>query len=356
LGWALVPLAPHTKKPHADLLPKGHDGKAQWSPLARRRASRPEIRDWFDQDPEINIGVITGEPSGVVVLDYDHAQPPLPLTPIAQSARGVHAYFRAGAHVPSRAFSWGELRGEGNYVVLPPSWHPSGVQYRWAELLSPFDTDPADFRPELLETEPSIGVQANPKRHGVARNNIVPRYTCPEMGWGKPEKLGELVALAANSDVVRVVLRAAGIVVPGIGKAFLCPLPGHDEQRRRPSAALWHDPGRPIVMHCFHCQGTADEWWPVADVYAGAVSGRWRRLGCGERAAWWLRALADTRQISPPCIDAPALPAGAPGSVRLLYDGFIRLMELRAVYDPDQVGVPFSAESHANLSRLSHGN
>ena len=81
--------------------------------------------------------------------------------------------------------------------------------------------------------------------------------------------------------------------VTRIGKAFCCPLPGHEE--RKPSAALWQRPGEPIMLIDFHMRPqqpdsaeyaaanpdidqeavTAPQMhWMLPDVYAACKTGK----------------------------------------------------------------------------------
>lgn len=48
------------------------------------------------------------------------------------SKRGGHLWLRAPFPVKSRNFGEYEIKGQGNYVLAPPSTHPSGVKYRFA--------------------------------------------------------------------------------------------------------------------------------------------------------------------------------------------------------------------------------
>jgi hypothetical protein len=98
-----------------------------------------------------NIGLTTGARSGVWVLDVDadkggretlngleaeHGK--LPVTVEVVTANGWHLYFRWPDGVEIRnaqhrddlpGLDW---RGEGGYVLAPPSVHPSGDVYAWA--------------------------------------------------------------------------------------------------------------------------------------------------------------------------------------------------------------------------------
>ncbi len=98
------------------------------------------------------IGMPTGEASGVWALDVDNPELfeanckiELPRTRKVETGKGYHLYF---AHDPAHPIrnaqqhpktGWpfpslpgAETRGEGGYVILPPSRHPSGRHYAWA--------------------------------------------------------------------------------------------------------------------------------------------------------------------------------------------------------------------------------
>ena len=107
------------------------------------------IRAWWRRWPEANIGLVTGAPSGLIVLDIDPRHGgqvsleelesmlgPLPVTPeVETGGGGRHLYFRhPGSHVPNSAGILGpglDVRGDGGYIVAPPSLHASGRTYAW---------------------------------------------------------------------------------------------------------------------------------------------------------------------------------------------------------------------------------
>ena len=105
------------------------------------------VEDWWRQHPQANIGVRTGGGSGIVVLDVDGEPGRLALRGLiahhdrllarwAQSGPGGwHAYFaHPGTTVPNSAGRLGvglDVRGDGGYVVAPPSLHHSRRRYRW---------------------------------------------------------------------------------------------------------------------------------------------------------------------------------------------------------------------------------
>lgn len=121
-----------------------------------KAATRDErqILHWWDRTPTANIGIACGS-SGIVVLDIDtkHGADPnqilknktldgaavvqTGLAPPADAThpnsiegrRGVQVYFRGSLRTGDTTLPGVEIRGEGAYVVAPPSLHPSGVPY-----------------------------------------------------------------------------------------------------------------------------------------------------------------------------------------------------------------------------------
>jgi hypothetical protein len=109
---------------------------------------RKQIERWWHTDPNGNIGLATGAVSGIFVVDVDggeaeHALAQLEaehgaLPPSVETitARGRHIWFRhPGGTVPNSAGRIAphiDLRGDGGYVLAPPSVHPSGRRYTWS--------------------------------------------------------------------------------------------------------------------------------------------------------------------------------------------------------------------------------
>jgi len=120
----------------------GKRAACAWKIYTQKLASTADISYWWSKGEENppNIGIICGRISGnllVVDLDgesavtaYHEAFPELceTLTVRTGSGRGEHLYYRTDALPPSsRVQMCGglvELRGEGCYVVAPPSIHP----------------------------------------------------------------------------------------------------------------------------------------------------------------------------------------------------------------------------------------
>lgn len=122
-----------------------------------------KITAWWSEFPERGIGIATGEGSGLTVLDVDGeegvaalgklaAGVGMPPTPCVTTRPGrYHYYFRYIAEVKSNAGKLGEkldTRGDGGYVVAPPSRHVSGGPYAWIQ--DPWKVELADW-PDFLK-------------------------------------------------------------------------------------------------------------------------------------------------------------------------------------------------------------
>ena len=109
------------------------------------------VRAWWRRWPDANVGVPTGKRSGLLVLDVDpddggaealaeleRTQGALPNTTRARTGGGgVHVYFRypgGGDEEVRNSASWVgpglDVRGEGGYVLVPPS--RTEASYGWA--------------------------------------------------------------------------------------------------------------------------------------------------------------------------------------------------------------------------------
>ena len=370
-GFALIPVAPRSKAPYSDLLEALHRSRS-WTPLGERRATASEIQAWFEYEPDINIGIITGQSSGgLVVVDVDtpHKAKDIPRPPtVVVNTRGInsgrgHYYYRSRSEVPTKTFEWGEVKGEGGYVVAAHSVHPTGGLYGYGEMLTPeeypwpqlterpkYDTEgaeettaPTPLTPSkpLRSKEPNI--PSSPLLRGRVAQHTRTRF------------MEEYLALAAVHEVAEKVLSLCGVETE-VGKSFRCPLPGHEEAN--PSAALWEKPDGVIMMQDFHARTrkyvemdgekvadtkhplTDDEgyivWWPLPDVFAAVTTSQTELLGVGERALWWLRALHQAGCIPLTAQMGAQLPPDAPRAAKRLYEGFLYLLELRRLYDPNQ--------------------
>lgn len=158
LGWAVLPVAGLSAGECGCGKPCGSPAK---HPVTRHgvydASSDPVlIREWWRRTPGANVGIATGGASGLVVVDLDllrggreslrvvlAAGTELPPTLRSYTGGGgLHLFYRQpeGVQVPNTAgrlpgvaapLPGIDLRGQGGYVVAPPSVHASGRRYRW---------------------------------------------------------------------------------------------------------------------------------------------------------------------------------------------------------------------------------
>lgn len=130
-GYSVIPLKPRSKEP---LIP--------WQEYQKRRATEAEVRGWFAKTPAANLGIVTGFISGLGVVDVDgpegqqsFAGLQLSSPTIVLTGKGKQFYFKhPGGNLCNavRKYPGIDIRGDGGYVVAPPSIHPNGKRYQWS--------------------------------------------------------------------------------------------------------------------------------------------------------------------------------------------------------------------------------
>ncbi len=148
LGFSIIPV-------NADKTPL-----IKWQEYQSRKPAVAEIEQWWTEWPEANIGIVTGAVSGIVVVDVEAGGPTGNLPPTVMSKTGgggLHFYYRhPGREVKNgvRVRELTDIRGDGGYVVAPPSLHQSGNRYEW--IVKPGDADFADLPEWVLEYQTSV--------------------------------------------------------------------------------------------------------------------------------------------------------------------------------------------------------
>lgn len=140
------------------------------APSGVKDATTDEIRitGWWGSFPEANILIATGAASGIDVLDVDadaggldalavleklHGFIP-PTVRVETGGGGVHYYFihRGGVTNSAGALPAGiHVRGDGGYVIAPPSNHVSGKRYAFAADCSPDEMDVTEWPSWTIE-------------------------------------------------------------------------------------------------------------------------------------------------------------------------------------------------------------
>lgn len=163
LGLAVLPLKPPRipgqKKP----------GKEPLTTHGLKDATTNQnvIKKWWDMWPDANIGIATGSRSGgLVVIDLDRRPEEgfdgyetlknwqliygnLPETWLSiTGSGGYHFFYKDSAANRSRTslYEGVDIKGEGGYIVAPPSIHQNGHTYEWEQAPEEIALSTADDR------------------------------------------------------------------------------------------------------------------------------------------------------------------------------------------------------------------
>lgn len=158
-GWAVFPLQARGKLP---LTPHGFKDATTDEAL---------ITQWWTRWPNANIGIATGGLSGIVVVDIDGERGQASFGALAgehetietlvseTGGGGYHLIFDAGDEAIRNSQSTIgpgiDTRGDGGYIVAPPSVHPTGALYQWTDADAPIAALPDWLRPENHKPTPA---------------------------------------------------------------------------------------------------------------------------------------------------------------------------------------------------------
>lgn len=181
-GFSVIPLRPKKKNPSID-----------WTEYQKRRPTIEEIEEWFSEG-DYNIGVITGEISGIVVVDLDSEEAikfaednKFPNSPKVKTGKGYHLYFKHPMDKEVRNFQKRDdlpgidVRGDGGYVVAPPSIHENGKVYEWVDGMDLEDIPLPEFPEIFLVKKQSEKTPLQELYSGVSegkRNDSLFRIAC----------------------------------------------------------------------------------------------------------------------------------------------------------------------------------
>lgn len=184
-----------------------------------------QIKAWWQQHPNANIGLATGAVSqNVFVIDLDidedcgidgyhsledwqreHGDFPETWTAITGRG-GYHLYYRGNGKIKNRAgiIDGVDIRGNGGYVVAPPSIHKNGRRYEWEYSPDEFELAKADnnvmcflnhddHRQSASFTMPNI-VSAG------QRNQMLFRFACMMQAKGASDQSVFAATMAENES------------------------------------------------------------------------------------------------------------------------------------------------------------
>jgi hypothetical protein len=232
-GWQVFPCQPGGKKPI--MTPHG---------CLDATTDRGRITSWWQREPNANIALATGAISNVMVLDVDSedaeaelrkleaAHGELPASVEAITGKGRHVYFRYPRrgirNSASRIAPGIDIRGNGGYVVVPPSLHPSGRRYAWSVDSAGAFANAPEWLLGMLDGPKAIEGDAVPDYGGLiaaglpdgTRNDTLTRIVGHLLSRGVDPEIAREIALAIGearcrppmprSEVLTIVNSIAG--------------------------------------------------------------------------------------------------------------------------------------------------
>lgn len=184
LGIEVFPSDPDKKKSYKSL----EFSDAKWGKTKSLEQVRKDFKKW----PNAQVGLATGEGSGIWIVDIDVDEeknldgekafealclnhPPLPKTVVVQTPRGGRHFwfsFPEGGEIynsVSKIAPGIDIRGEGGIVIAPPSKRRDGRAYSYLEGCSPTDVRIADAPFWLVELARSASKRKLPKENPSTR-------------------------------------------------------------------------------------------------------------------------------------------------------------------------------------------
>src|SRR5262249_5915206 len=133
-GFSVIPIKSKDKRP-----------LISWETYQVEPAGEATIKHWFESFADANIGLVTGRVSDCIVVDLDSENAKeelksllgdynLGAVPRSRTGKGWQLFFKyPDVSIPNRTgvLPNVDVRGDGGYVVAPPSIHPSGKEYKW---------------------------------------------------------------------------------------------------------------------------------------------------------------------------------------------------------------------------------
>lgn len=184
-----------------------------------------QIKAWWQKYPNANIGLATGSVSqNVFVIDLDidedrgidgyhsledwqreHGDFPETWTAITGRG-GYHLYYRGNGRIKNRAgiIDGVDIRGNGGYVVAPPSIHKNGNRYEWEYSPDEFEIAKADNNVEYF-------LNHDDQKQGTAftmpnivaagqRNQMLFRFACMMQAKGASDQSVFAATMAENKS------------------------------------------------------------------------------------------------------------------------------------------------------------
>jgi hypothetical protein len=298
-----------------------------WKQFQNKRQTPEELIEAFKKRPDANVGIVTGEISGILVVDCDGPEGfesfckvnanELPELPIVKTGKGYHFYGRhPGGKLKNFVKTHPGLdgRGDGGYVVAPPSRHADGHEYKWTKgLTSPLP----DLLPNLLNLFTSSDKQSEdtviPVTMSTQRKEAVEPLIAPFNGrapaklkQGAAEELGNQCRHITQAPMGQqeATLSAAGLKIGNYVGAALLEFGHARDALVEAGLQMQNAPGRPRWTRAEIAKKIADK------LRVGMLSPKWGRdpRGEDEDRSSPLDIFGDTGLLEPPEFPLDALP------------------------------------------------
>ena len=146
---------------------RGKKPIVKWEQYQKQRADTSQIRRWWKQHPDAGIGIVTGAISQLYVVDADGPAgikwiaENTTLKPTVKSPRKGYHYYTSGGNGLRNATGFLpelDFRGEGGYIVAPPTRTDKGAYIPMGTMPKSFPSVPETIRQAILA--PSGTLQA----------------------------------------------------------------------------------------------------------------------------------------------------------------------------------------------------
>lgn len=181
------------------------------------------VKAWWQKYPNANVGIATGLKSGGLfvidldidedkgingyqtIRDWERKNGILPDTWSSITGRGgYHLFFKSSKQITNRTgiLEGVDIRGEGGYIVAPPSTHANGHKYEWEYSPDDFELVEADeVVYKLLETDKREKAESFKLPEIIIsgkRNETIFRFACSLQAKGLPDEAIEASVKAIN--------------------------------------------------------------------------------------------------------------------------------------------------------------
>jgi hypothetical protein len=184
LKWSIIPIRA-----------KGKEPLVKWEEFQERQPTLNEVTQWLSNWSQMNLGIVTGSISSLAVVDLDgiegvqygnHISCVSGIINRTGNGKQVFYKWQPGIKNSVKKVAPGvDIRGEGGFVVVAPSIHPSGRMYRWERfvpdripdfpttLLSAMNTDSIRTKTLDVKQESWISQALEEMKNGHVHNNLV---------------------------------------------------------------------------------------------------------------------------------------------------------------------------------------